>query len=178
MNITLFFLVFLPFHALAGFFDDVKEAVETIEAVTQTVKEITNSLKPGKCRYSCRRGLKKVTNKNHVPSSNGCGSFGIEVDFSHIPNLTKCCDKHDLCYDECGNPRKSCDFQFHNCLIHTCDKLKKKSQSKKSSSLITVDACQITANIVYESVTKLGCSSYLKAQKNACSCVFPTRNEL
>ena len=175
MKTAIVFLVLLPFHTLAGFFDNMKEYVETFEAVTQTVKE---SLTPGECKYSCRRGLKKVNNKNHAPSSNGCGSFGVEIDLSHIPNLSNCCDKHDICYDECGNSKTSCDSQFQNCLIHTCDKLKKKNHFKKSNSVITVDACKITANIVYEGVTKLGCSSYLKAQKNACSSIFPTRNEL
>ena len=53
------------------------------------------------------------------PSSNGCGSVVITIDFSKYDNLSgfnSCCNKHDICYNTCGGTKLVCDSTFNDCL--------------------------------------------------------------
>lgn len=51
-----------------------------------------------------------------------------------LPEMTKCCDKHDICYDTCGSDKEECDEEFKTCLNKMCQELKKKPVSKDSYS--------------------------------------------
>lgn len=155
--------------------ENLQEGMKFVSNVIDTAKHANKQT--GECLFKCKNGLHKVADHSHTPSSNGCGSLGIDVDLSHIPKLTSCCDRHDYCYDKCGKERDECDSKFHDCLLNTCDRLNNKKKVKKHS-FVTIDTCKLTANIIYESVTALGCNSYLKAQKKACMCVWKSRDEL
>lgn len=68
-------------------------------------------------------GAKTTRNRNHVPSSNGCGPLGFEIDKQYLPlqEMTSCCDKHDICYDTCNSGKEKCDVDFQRCLYNYCD---------------------------------------------------------
>ena len=36
------------------------------------------------CEYKCGAGLKAIANDDHTPSSNGCGSGGLRVNFGNL----------------------------------------------------------------------------------------------
>lgn len=71
-------------------------------------------------------GQKPVRNRNHIPSSDGCGSLGIEISTEYLPieQMTKCCDNHDICYDTCNSGKEVCDLEFKRCLYNYCDTYK------------------------------------------------------
>jgi hypothetical protein len=74
------------------------------------------------CSYMCPDRTKPSRARDgHIPSSNGCGTAGFQVDpeFGFSP----CCDEHDMCYDTCGSDRDTCDKKFEKCLKATCDAL-------------------------------------------------------
>ena len=48
-----------------------------------------------------------------------------QLDMTHVPVIEKCCDKHDLCYDTCNQPKETCDDEFRDCLTRICKAAKK-----------------------------------------------------
>ena len=49
----------------------------------------------------------------------------LQLDTSSLPQMTECCDAHDLCYDTCNKVRDKCDNDFKMCLEIMCEKLKR-----------------------------------------------------
>ncbi|VDI36723.1 secretory phospholipase A2 [Mytilus galloprovincialis] len=98
------------------------------------------------CKYKCRNGIKAIPHPDHTPTSNGCGSFGIEFDTGNLPQMTDCCD------------------DFRQCLLVMCGKLGDDLNKEEA------EGCEATAEIMYRGTLALGCSPYKKAQKNACLC--------
>lgn len=124
-----------------------------------------DDLVSGDCIYKCKNGAKPVPRKGHVPVSNGCGSFGLKLDTSSLPQMTECCDVHDLCYDTCNKDRDKCDNDFKTCLDIMCEKLKRDITKNQ------YEGCKETAKLIYGGTTALGCSPYLSAQEKACQCI-------
>ncbi|XP_077999545.1 group XIIA secretory phospholipase A2-like [Glandiceps talaboti] len=128
------------------------------------------------CVYKCPNGAKPMKNKGHKPTYNGCGSMGIELDTEGLPAMTKCCNKHDLCYDTCGADRNQCDEDFKNCLYKMCEKEfnggKSSTFSKKK-----LDGCKSTGDLMYIGTMGLGCKSFLDAQEKACTCHTSRKDE-
>ncbi|CAC5409284.1 PLA2G [Mytilus coruscus] len=116
------------------------------------------------CKYKCRNGVKAKPHPNHKPTSNGCGSFGIEFDTGNLPQMTECCDTHDICYDTCNTDKEKCDKDFRQCLMKMCDKLGDDLNKEEA------EGCEATAEIMYRGTLALGCTPFKKAQKNACLC--------
>ena len=77
-----------------------------------------------------------------------------------LPEMTPCCDVHDMCYDSCGNSKKQCDKDFEECLLGVC--------TNPSSG--TKDDCEGMANILSAGVGMFGCNAYQMSQKKACHC--------
>lgn len=95
-------------------------------------------------------------------SYNGCGSKGVQLD-GHLPggvNITRCCNAHDCCYDQCGRSKSFCDDQFLACMEAAC---------RKYSSLPR-DCINRARHVYYEGVVKLGGPSYRDAQVESCGC--------
>ncbi len=62
----------------------------------------------GSCDHVCPGGLDKVRNKDHVPTSNGCGTGGFKINSEF--EFTPCCDVHDkVCGSVC--PVRCCKTQ-------------------------------------------------------------------
>ncbi|XP_067671721.1 group XIIA secretory phospholipase A2-like [Haliotis asinina] len=124
---------------------------------------------PNELRHSSRLDAigvcaKPKPKKRDKPRSNGCGSFGLELDTSALPAVTKCCDNHDYCYDTCNNDKVKCDDDFKDCLNNVCDTL-----GGIASQDIT-GGCRSTADLMYASTLTLGCKPYKDSQKDACVC--------
>ncbi|EDO32902.1 predicted protein, partial [Nematostella vectensis] len=111
-------------------------------------------------------GYKPLTNPNHKPSSNGCGSMGVQLDTTNLPGFTHCCNVHDKCYDSCNNNRAQCDEDFKSCLDNVClfEGLGKKMKKEE------MNACGTSAELFYSGTLALGCMAYKEAQRNACLC--------
>lgn len=118
------------------------------------------------CRFKCPRGYKPLANPKHKPSSDGCGSMGIQLDTSHSPGFTQCCNAHDVCYDTCNNDRNQCDEDFKSCLDNVC--LLEGLGNRQSEEQIK--GCKTGSDLMYSGTVTLGCMSYKEAQRNACLC--------
>jgi len=120
----------------------------------------------GDCEFKCPANINPKKNPLHNPSSNGCGSFGIEVDVSKYPGMDHCCYVHDICYDTCNSGRDECDESFKDCLKDTCHHVAilKKFNNKQ------LDKCDQVADIMHSGTLGLGCTAYTEAQRNACLC--------
>ncbi|XP_046382180.2 group XIIA secretory phospholipase A2-like [Haliotis rufescens] len=140
-------------------FDSFLESIDSMaDMVTDYVGDETG------CHYRCKNGATPKKNKKHKPRTNGCGSFGLELDTSAIPAVTKCCDQHDYCYDTCNSDKVKCDDDFKDCLNLVCDKL-----GGIASEDLT-GGCRSTADLMYASTLTLGCKPYKDSQKDACVC--------
>lgn len=138
----------------------------TVAKKFKDVHEVIDAAADDSCVFTCPNGAPPKPNKNHKPESNGCGSFGLEKvyqEFFATPQITACCDVHDICYDTCNSDKEKCDLEFKRCLYKYCD-------SFESSSTKVVNACRTTAKLCFSGTTTLGCKSYIEAQKNACYC--------
>lgn len=144
--------------------DEMIEKLDDDNGVFDNVFDTVDDLVSGDCIYRCKKGAKPLPRKGHVPTSNGCGSFGLQLDTSALPQMTKCCDAHDHCYDTCNQDRDQCDNDFKTCLDVMCVKLKPDITKNQ------FEGCKETAKLIYAGTTALGCSPYLSAQERACQC--------
>ncbi|XP_067671464.1 group XIIA secretory phospholipase A2-like [Haliotis asinina] len=141
---------------------DFDSFLESIDSMADMVSDYVGD--ESGCHYRCINGAKPKPKKSHKPRSNGCGSFGLELDTSALPAVTKCCDNHDYCYDTCNNDKVKCDDDFKDCLNNVCDTL-----GGIASQDIT-GGCRSTADLMYASTLTLGCKPYKDSQKDACVC--------
>ncbi|CAG0880232.1 unnamed protein product [Cyprideis torosa] len=130
------------------------------------------------CPFECKEGYIASPRKGHVPSANGCGTFGYQLADSQlpIPEFSICCDNHDHCYDTCGNDKDECDLYFKKCLYDVC------RSKKKNQNLLEQKGCKAGAKFLYTSTLAVGCAAFLAAQEDACVCIRrpaeEKRNEL
>ena len=93
--------------------------------------------------------------------TNGCGPETINIDrfLENIGEdvLISCCHQHDLCYDTCGTKQLTCDENFLNCMLKSCEQL---------ISSLTVSKCQNHARLLFWIVFWTGQSAYDQAQSN------------
>lgn len=122
-----------------------------------------------KCEFKCPPGKIKKINKQHTPSTNGCGSQGLQIDVSEFKGVSTCCDEHDLCYDVCNiadrkEKRRKCDNEFSECIVEKCSIYK--TGEKR-------DKCAELHSVMSAGANMFGCPAYQEAQKKACLCVDP-----
>jgi len=150
------------------------------------VSEIFDSAVEENCIYTCPGGESFATdvmptlsinsrlsehhpmrNKLHTPSSDGCGSLGMQISTEYLPapEMAKCCDAHDICYDTCNNDKELCDLDFKRCLYKYCDTFE-----KGPAGDIIIKGCKGTAKMLFTGTMTLGCKSYLDSQQRACYC--------
>ncbi len=55
----------------------------------------------------------------------------FQLDTSEFPRLTRCCNRHDLCYDTCGKERHECDEKFKTCVQKSCKAMRDKKEIGK-----------------------------------------------
>ena len=116
------------------------------------------------CEFTCPKGHMKRSSgrKSEV---NGCGVQGMSIDIGPEfgSAFTEICNEHDRCYGRCGAPKERCDREFSRDMNKYCE-----SQRKRSMDLY--QQCQGIASLYATGVVTLGCSFYLDAQKQGCTC--------
>ncbi|CAG9799477.1 unnamed protein product [Chironomus riparius] len=150
-------------------FGDVFKNFITLSKKFKTVHEIFDTAVEENCIFKCP-GYPDVhpqKNKLHVPSSDGCGSLGMKIDTEYLPapEMGKCCDDHDICYDTCNSDKDICDLDFKRCLYKYCD-----SFEKSAAGEILIKGCKAAAKMLFTGTMTLGCKAYLDAQERACFC--------
>ncbi|XP_050293156.1 group XIIA secretory phospholipase A2-like [Anthonomus grandis grandis] len=154
--------------ARAGFFQRIAEGFKAIGRKLKTAKEVFMALvTEEKCVLTCPSGIYPKKDPNHIPKSNGCGTFGFKIRtggffMPAISNwgMQSCCNDHDVCYDTCASNKEICDRQFLFCLLRLCNR----GDEDK------VRDCRESAIVAAKAVENFGCVSYLYAQKSACVC--------
>jgi len=191
MKMYILLLLILYINCSQGFLEDIKSTLGSAKIyMDQMLPLISDGLKAVKkfeefvdntieedCYFECPRGKTVEVNKNHIKTSNGCGSLDIIFDDSensyiHVEKeFSDCCADHDECYDTCGEDKDLCDLAFRKCLYRVCrkDDHKKFLDNKK---------CKLKAKLFYMAVVGVGCSPFKEAQKNACLCVKTEKTEL
>ena len=142
--------------------DKSEDPKDSLEALGSFFKLMSGSDKG--CKMDCTKGSVPLPRPGHVPTSNGCGSLGIQLDTSMFPGFEKCCDTHDKCYDTCNKDRDQCDTVFKDCLYAVCDELKK----DRPSDLVQV--CENAGGVMHAAAVGLGCTAFTQAQNKACVC--------
>jgi secretory phospholipase A2 len=89
----------------------------------------------------------------------------IDTEYLPAPEMAKCCDAHDICYDTCNSDKDLCDLDFKRCLYKYCD-----SFEKSSAGDLLIKGCKAAAKMLFTGTTTLGCKAYLDAQARACFC--------
>lgn len=115
-----------------------------------------------------------MKNKLHVPSSDSCGSLGMKIDKEYLPapEMARCCDAHDICYDTCNSDKELCDLDFKRCLYKYCDTFEKGPTGE-----MLIKGCKAGAKMLFTGTMTLGCKSYLDAQQKACYCPASNTNQ-
>lgn len=89
----------------------------------------------------------------------------IDTEYLPAPEMAKCCDDHDICYDTCNTDKEICDLDFKRCLYKYCD-----SFEKSAAGDILIKGCKAAAKMLFTGTMTLGCKAYLDAQERACFC--------
>lgn len=110
-------------------------------------------------------------NRYYQPSSNGCGSLGLNINTEYLPavEMENCCNAHDICYDTCNKDKELCDIDFKRCLYNYCD-----THEKSAVGSIVAKGCKAAAKMLFTGTVTLGCKSYLDSQERACYCAPPS----
>jgi secretory phospholipase A2 len=98
------------------------------------VQEVFDSAVEENCIFKCpgNPDIRPVKNKLHKSSSDGCGSLGLKINTEYLPapEMAKCCEAHDICYDTCNSGKELCDLDFNRCLYKFCDSFEKTTASE------------------------------------------------
>ena len=89
----------------------------------------------------------------------------INTEYLPAPEMAKCCDAHDICYDTCNSDKELCDLDFKRCLYKYCDTF-----DKSSAGEILIKGCKAASKMLFTGTMTLGCKAYLDAQERACHC--------
>uniref|UniRef100_A0A4W4F9B0 Group XIIB secretory phospholipase A2-like protein n=2 Tax=Electrophorus TaxID=8004 RepID=A0A4W4F9B0_ELEEL len=159
-------------------FGSIRDSFQAVNNYFDSVVELMGG-RNGVCQYRCRYGKAPQARPSYqMPEPNGCTSslLGFQVPDSldmGIPAMTKCCNQLDICYDTCGSNKYRCDTKFRWCLHSICGDL------KKSLGFVSkVEACEMFADTMYNTVWTLGCRPFMNSQRAACICEGEEKDEL
>jgi len=113
------------------------------------------------CEFLCKVG-RPESRPGYKPATNGCGSYGVNVDFMNCSYLNTCCAYHDICYGICTVGHDQCDSMFWFC-----------TQSPPFMEGFDVTAqqiCKLTGQAIYGIAKAAGCPAFKSAQDKACIC--------
>ncbi|CAF0712133.1 unnamed protein product [Brachionus calyciflorus] len=120
------------------------------------------------CSINCTDRSNWLQKPNHQFSTNGCGSYNINVDFTklNMNEFNLCCDIHDFCYETCSETKINCDTRFNNCLNGQCEKW----AYEENWLTWKEKTCSSVVKLMTIAVENLGCLTYRSSQQNACFC--------
>lgn len=113
-----------------------------------------------------------VQRPGYVNSYNGCGPADgllkyVLPDFPMGANFESGCNQHDLCYGTCGSDKDICDTQFHNSMLHACDR---QFGGGGLGSGLAHGMCTTLADDYWAAVVLGGQGAWTSAQQDACEC--------
>lgn len=120
--------------------------------------------KGASCAFKCANGVPPRPRQEHVPTFNGCGVPGFQVESQY--GMTECCNQHDVCYHTCKTDKdrkrgqEICDAAFEKCMLARCATVKEQDRS----------GCEGEANMMSSGVRMFGCGAYESSQAEACTC--------
>jgi len=154
---------------------EIGKGVQKLSRHIRNVEEFLDATLDEDCVFECPEGWVAKPRPSHVPTSNGCGSYGLEeylkADYLPLEEFVECCHSHDRCYGTCGEDREDCDLRFKKCLYARC------RESRDSVSHLKYKGCQAGAKLLYTGTTAVGCKPYLEAQETACVCLPRSNNK-
>ncbi len=122
----------------------------------------------------CLNGAKKVPKPGNTPSVNGCGPSGgvlalvVPQSFGNAPFIPSC-NQHDVCYENCTEPKHSCDDAFGDGMLQSCS-----NAYSSTASIVLRGWCSNMAYAYYQAVSQGGQDAWVAAQQKACEC-FPSQ---
>ena len=135
----------------------------TILFISISLSSLTGITCASGCEFSCPQGYTKRPS-GLIPQVNGCGVHE-GLDFNPLfPAFTEICNDHDRCYAKCGATKEHCDWEFAKGMMEYCE-----SRRKNSDTEFYRD-CTSMASLYSIGVQSLGCSFYIAAQKQGCTC--------
>ncbi|KAK7162089.1 hypothetical protein R3I94_004666 [Phoxinus phoxinus] len=152
----------------------IRKGIHSIDAYLNMALDLIGG-SDGQCHFKCSDGYSPVPRPNYKSAPpNGCGSplFGFQFDVG-MPSLTRCCNKHDQCYDTCGRKKNDCDEQFQVCLANICENLQTTLGLSQS-----VQGCESAVTLLFDTVMHLGCKPYLDSQRSSCICHYEEKADL
>ncbi|CAF3917308.1 unnamed protein product [Rotaria sp. Silwood1] len=99
--------------------------------------------------------------------ANGCGAAGsVNIDWAlqlvGERVIIQCCNKHDVCYETCGQTQARCDNEFQSCLNSVCGTLGGWFQWWAATRQAL---CQFDGRTLFTIVNAFGSSAFIAAQQ-------------
>lgn len=117
---------------------------------------------------TCPPGTNKQPKPGNTPSWNGCGPEGGSIKIPQgygSADYTSSCNGHDVCYEECGTPKATCDDVFLEDMYDSCAA----AYPGVLKALLRM-GCYERAYVYYQAVATFGDDAWLAGQKKACEC--------
>ena len=117
---------------------------------------------------TCPPDMTKRPKEGNVPTSNGCGPEGGSIKIPQgygSADYTGSCNAHDVCYEECGKGKVSCDEEFRDDMYESCAQ----TYPGALNSLFRL-GCYERAFAYYQAVLRFGDDAWSAAQQKACEC--------
>jgi hypothetical protein len=117
---------------------------------------------------TCPPNTTKRTQPGNVPTTNGCGPEGGTIKLPQgygRADYTGSCNTHDVCYEDCGTPKVTCDEDFRDDMFASCDA----AYPGVLNSLLRL-GCKERAYAYYQAVLQFGDDAWIAAQYKACEC--------
>lgn len=124
---------------------------------------------------TCPPDTSKRPRSGNVPTSNGCGPEGGAI---KIPqgygkaDYTGSCNTHDVCYEDCGKDKVTCDEEFRDDMYSACAA----AYPGKLNALWRL-GCYERAFAYYQAVLRFGGGAWSAAQQKACECCDETTTQ-
>jgi hypothetical protein len=117
---------------------------------------------------SCPPNTTKQPQPGNVPTYNGCGPEGGSI---KIPqgygkaDYRPACNGHDLCYEDCGSSKSTCDDNFHDGMDDSCA-----AAYPGTLNALLRFGCYERSYAYYQAVSQFGDDAWIAAQYKACEC--------
>ena len=102
---------------------------------------------------------------------NGCGpenglKINLFLNFIRMGVLIRCCDEHDICYDNCRNIRDKCETEFKQCLQEICDTTRR--SGFQWWIWVRRSVCKFIGKVMHFTTYYFGSVSFVESQRNRC----------
>lgn len=154
--------------ATTGFWALINRSLAQPSNALASVNDANQLCQPPDSDGACPPNTTKRTKPGNVPTTNGCGpeggSFRIPQGYGNA-DYTSSCNTHDVCYEECGKDKVTCDEEFRDDMYASCDA----TYTGFTQKLLRF-GCYERAWAYYQAVLRYGDDAWSAAQQKACEC--------